>query len=317
MRFVDEQGLSRHLVRSEPGEDLLAALAELATSQQWQRALVIGAGVLELVEVRDPEGALHTLEHAQLVALSGTVTAEGSSAAVMLLGTMISGAQLVSGRLVEAVAGDMLLRIDGVVSPAPAEEEAEQPAAEPPLPIDAIDAIDGIDAIDTLDTEPPVALRSVDLTPATAPATGPEPDSEPDTVEDEVPVPEQSTTPSDPAPASEPTPGRITFGPIEPPAPLSAPKPPSRTFRTRPIPRRIPSRPNADWDDDVAPDEGDYLRHPQLGLCKVEGTDERGGTIIVVPSGRRRTLHLDALKVLPGEDDDEGRHVFKVVGPRR
>ena len=41
MRFVDEQGLSRHLVRSEPGEDLLAALAELATSQQWQRALVI------------------------------------------------------------------------------------------------------------------------------------------------------------------------------------------------------------------------------------------------------------------------------------
>jgi predicted DNA-binding protein with PD1-like motif len=299
MRFVDEQGLSRHLVRSKPGEDLLAALADLAKSQRWKRALVIGAGILELVEVRDHQGELHTLEHAQLVALSGTVTSEGDEAAVMLLGTMISGSHLVTGGLVEAVAGDLLLRIDGIVEATPAALSDPPPAA-PPL--------------HGTDTEPPVALRPTDLTPPDAPPVAP--DSEPDTIDEEVVVSEPSPPPPTPSPAPDAAPARVAVSDTP---PLSAPKPPSKTFRTRPIPRRVPSRPRADdWDGDyVAPEEGEYLQHPQLGLCRVEGPDERGGTIIVVPSGRRRTLRLDALRVMPAEEDEEGRQVYKILGPRR
>lgn len=304
MRFVDEQGLSRHLVRSEPGEDLLAALAALATSQRWRRALVIGAGVLDLVEVRDPEGELHTLEHAELVALSGTVTAEGSRAVVMLLGTMISGAQLVSGRLVEAVAGDMLLRIDGVVTTTPAIPNESSPPAPPAT---------------TVDTEPPAARRPANLTPAKAarPMLELEPEPMPKPMPEPTPEPMPEPTPAPRAASAAPGPATAAarVGVSEPP-PLSAPKPPSQTFRTRPIPRRIPSRPHAEWDE-VSPEAGDYLQHPQLGLCRVEGPDNRGGTLIIVPSGRRRTLQLDALKVLPAEEDDEGRMVHRILGPRR
>ena len=62
---------------------------------------------------------------------------------------------------------------------------------------------------------------------------------------------------------------------------------------------------------------GDYLDHPQLGLCEVVGDDDSGGTKIRVPSGKLRVLRLDALRVNPAERDDEGRKVFKIVGPRR
>lgn len=290
MRFVDEQGLARHLVRSEAGEDLLASLAELSNRQRWKRALVIGAGVLELVEVRDAVGELHTLEQAELVALSGTVTAAEPAPRVVLLGTMIAGARLVTGRLVEAVAGEMLLRIDGVVMETPAAVSDLPPAMAPP-------------------TDPPPALRPTDLSVGAPAPSPPAPAREPDTIDEEVEVPAEPDTESEPG----------AIGPVSPapaPPPLSAPKPPSKTFRTRPIPRRIPSRPRAGWDE-LMPDEGEYLDHPQLGLCRVEGHDERGGTIITVPSGRRRTLRLDALRVDPPEEDELGRRIFRILGPRR
>ncbi len=96
----------------------------------------------------------------------------------------------------------------------------------------------------------------------------------------------------------------------------SATKPLSQTFSAKPIPKRLPSSPGArEENPEVEP--GDLLNHPQLGMCEVVGDDESGGTRIRVPSGRVRVLRLDALQVLAGERDEQGRTVFRVAGPRR
>jgi predicted DNA-binding protein with PD1-like motif len=103
---------------------------------------------------------------------------------------------------------------------------------------------------------------------------------------------------------------------VEADSPRSATKPVSQTFSTKPIPKRLPSSPgNRDENPEVEP--GDLLTHPQLGICEVVGDDASGGTRIRVPSGRVRVLRLDALQVLAGEKDEQGRTVFQVAGPRR
>lgn len=100
----------------------------------------------------------------------------------------------------------------------------------------------------------------------------------------------------------------------------SASKPLSQSFKTKPIVRPIatPTLDLGDEDDDnPIVNAGDYIDHPQLGLCEVVGDDDSGGTKIRVPSGKTRVLRLEALRVLHGVEDDEGRHVFKVTGPRK
>jgi predicted DNA-binding protein with PD1-like motif len=98
----------------------------------------------------------------------------------------------------------------------------------------------------------------------------------------------------------------------------SATKPLSQSFTTRPVVQRPTSPAFASIDEnnpEVEP--GDVIDHPQLGLCEVVGDDGSGGTRIRMISGRVRVLRLDALRVLPGLEDDTGRLVFRVAGPRR
>ena len=99
----------------------------------------------------------------------------------------------------------------------------------------------------------------------------------------------------------------------------SASKPLSQSFKTKPVVHRPPTRNFDDDDHDENPiiNTGDFLNHPQLGLCEVVGDDESGGTRIRVPSGRIRVLKLEALRVMPGALDEEGRNVFRVAGPRK
>lgn len=100
----------------------------------------------------------------------------------------------------------------------------------------------------------------------------------------------------------------------------SATKPLSQSFSTKPIVRPI-AGPVLDLDDDEHENPmvntGDYVNHPQLGLCEVVGEDNSGATKIRVGGGKTRSLRLEALEVLPGVEDEEGRMVFKVTGPRR
>jgi predicted DNA-binding protein with PD1-like motif len=124
------------------------------------------------------------------------------------------------------------------------------------------------------------------------------------------------TSPSPPfAAARTATPQRVV-----PDGSRSAAKPLSQSFKTKPIVRKPQpiSYGRADDDDDnPIVNAGDFLNHPQLGLCEVVGDDDSGGTKIRISSGRSRVLKLDTLIVLPGELDDEGRNVFKIAGPRK
>ncbi|RLB45224.1 MAG: hypothetical protein DRI90_28670, partial [Deltaproteobacteria bacterium] len=89
MHLVDEQAISRGMVRVEPGEDLIEALEALAQAAGWRDGYVTGAGVLELVELASgPDGATDTLENAELASLSGRIAHENNQAVARLRATV-------------------------------------------------------------------------------------------------------------------------------------------------------------------------------------------------------------------------------------
>lgn len=148
-------------------------------------------------------------------------------------------------------------------------------------------------------------------------------------------VSERATTRSVPpqAASARTSTDRAPVGPVASASAPSAPKPPSfgeghrsaskplsQSFKTKPVVR--PMKPTIDLDDEDFHENpivnvGDYLDHPQLGLCEVVGEDDSGGTKIRVGTGKTRVLRLEALQVLQGVEDEEGRMVFKITGPRK
>ena len=121
--------------------------------------------------------------------------------------------------------------------------------------------------------------------------------------------------PSVPSAASSPT----TQLPQSADGQRSATKPLSQSFSTKPVLRRIPTTPHDAGEiyaEDVLP--GDVLDHPQLGMCEVVGEDDDGGTQVRVPSGRIRTLKLEALRILPSDrEPPEGKSIYRIDGPQR
>lgn len=99
----------------------------------------------------------------------------------------------------------------------------------------------------------------------------------------------------------------------------AASKPMSQSFTTKPVLHKRPTRSLEDDESEENPvvNPGDFLAHPQLGLCEVVGDDDTGGTRIRLESGRLRVLKLEHLKVDDAEEDAEGRRIYRVVGPRR
>jgi hypothetical protein len=133
-------------------------------------------------------------------------------------------------------------------------------------------------------------------------------------VVDVVPLAAAATASAPLPPARAPAPSTPDDSARPATAPLSA------TFSKKPIIARRPSAGPSDEEDDEPqphPEPGEWLDHPQLGLCEVVGDDASGGTRIRIPSGRVATLKLDALRVLPFEADAEGRAVYKIAGPRK
>lgn len=124
------------------------------------------------------------------------------------------------------------------------------------------------------------------------------------------PPPARSSSPSR---GSSPGPTPAATGPMN--------QPPSQSFTKQPM-VRPPMRRAFDLDEDENDDNpivnvGDHLQHPQLGLCEVVGEDGSGGTKIRLGSGKVRVLKLEALRVLRGAADEEGRMIFRVAGPRK
>ncbi|MEZ4440876.1 MAG: PPC domain-containing DNA-binding protein [Polyangiaceae bacterium] len=123
------------------------------------------------------------------------------------------------------------------------------------------------------------------------------------------------------APAPSPSGPGSTMAAVGAGAPRDASKPPSMSFANKPIvrppsPGHTREHPHED-DENPVIENGEFLDHPQLGLCEVVGVDAGGGTKIRLSTGKIRVLKLEALKVLAGDVDDEGRMVFRVEGPRR
>ncbi|MCC6527547.1 MAG: DUF296 domain-containing protein [Polyangiaceae bacterium] len=242
MRLVDADAISRGIIRTDPGEDLLAALATLARAAGWEEALVSGAGVLELCELAVAPGEATTLENAAVTCLAGRITRHEGGVEVALHATVLAAGEAKSGRIVAAVTGPLSLVVDAIAG-RPAVTARARPAPQP---------------------SPPAAPR--------------------------------------PAPAESPAapPVALGFGPI-------------------PVPKRPPAPvPEDDEEGGVEfVNAGDFLDHPQFGLCAVLGEDPSGGTRVRSPAGRLLVLRLEALRVLPAATDAEGHQIYKVVGPRR
>jgi predicted DNA-binding protein with PD1-like motif len=285
VQLVDPRSITRGMVRVDTGEDLVEALEALAQAAGWTDAYVTGAGELELVELTAAAGGeTQTLENAQLTALSGRIQRRDGHVVVELRASVVTSGAVHSGRIAAAITGKLLLVVDAV------SEVAPLPLGHHTVPAVALSA-------KPLGGAP--ALASV----ATERATMPSPHSQ--------------------APPASVTQPRSTFlggasrGGL---TPRAATKPISSSFKTRPIVSPVRSTASFDDGDDhenPIVNAGEFLRHPQLGLCEVVGDDDSGGTRIRVPTGKLRVLRLDALQVMPAERDDEDRMVFKITGPRK
>src|SRR5262245_3798915 len=102
------------MVRAEPGEDLVESLQAIAQAAGWREAFVTGAGVFDLVELAIGDSEVVTLERAELVSLAGRITREAGRAVVDLRASLLAGGRLVSGRIVAAMTGQVILTVDAI-----------------------------------------------------------------------------------------------------------------------------------------------------------------------------------------------------------
>jgi uncharacterized protein len=133
---------------------------------------------------------------------------------------------------------------------------------------------------------------------------------------------------SDGAPSETPEPTGISWSHV---AAVSSQPPPeprvttARTGRRRghvptgklppaPRPQPLPERRRMSEDEfleERQPERGDFIEHRQFGLCRVDGEDAEGGLLIRLPSGVRKVIRLEMLRVEAPRHQD-GRRIFSV-----
>jgi predicted DNA-binding protein with PD1-like motif len=87
-----------------------------------------------------------------------------------------------------------------------------------------------------------------------------------------------------------------------------------QAFAAQPIPEK--KRAATEEAEEPVLEPGDWVAHKQFGLCRVEGEDAEGALVIRLPSGVRKAIRLDFLRVLPAHEQD-GRRVFPLEPRRR
>ena len=93
------------------------------------------------------------------------------------------------------------------------------------------------------------------------------------------------------------------------------PEPKEPAFVPPPLPVR--NRPTEeDFFDEPIPVKGDWVDHKQFGLCRIDGEDAEGSLIIRLPSGVRKAIKLDYLRVEPARIDGD-RRIFPLHPKRR
>jgi predicted DNA-binding protein with PD1-like motif len=100
--------------------------------------------------------------------------------------------------------------------------------------------------------------------------------------------------------AAQPTPARAPRTPHMPPERVVEP-----AFAAQPIPDK--KRVVDTEEDEPILAQGDWVAHKQFGLCHVDGEDSEGAVIIRLPSGVRKVIRLDFLRVLPCHVQDDRR----------
>lgn len=266
------------MIRGERGEDLLGALEQIATLAGWQDAYVTGTGDFALVELANE--AADTFEDARILTLSGRIRRRAGSTMLELHASVEVDGQVHAGRIEAALCGQVLLVVDAVV-PASARPKAVPHRSASPR------------------ESRPGASRSGASRPLAGAATSP------------AASPRRAA--ATPSAAGRPSPagtGRSSSPALRRDRPKLQP------------PKRHQPAENFDEDEDdddayLEVEPGDFLQHPQLGLCRVVGDDNSGGTRITVDGGRIRVLRLDTMIVRSAKVDAEGRRVFPVIGPRK
>ncbi len=285
MRLVDSGSTVRGIVRVDNGDDLLGALEALAAATAWTEALVTGAGSVSLIELAGSAGSAvgassptDTFEDAEIVQLSGRIARRAEGCVVTLHATLIEHGNVRIGRIVAAIANELLLAVDAITTTHAARALPAQEAAQ----VTRADA--GANGTLTAASPHPEAPRPSATTASAAP---------------------QATPPSLPLPQR---PASLAAQPTL-PAPL-APRPLATRLRENGIA-------DDDFDNEVEIQPGDLLEHPQLGSCEVVGDDPSGGTRVRMPSGRVGVLRLDTLRILPPPDEGASPRVYRVAGPRK
>jgi len=84
-------------------------------------------------------------------------------------------------------------------------------------------------------------------------------------------------------------------------------------FAAHPIPEKKKAIDTEADEPNLEP--GDWVAHKQFGLCRVEGEDAEGALIIRLPSGVRKAIRLDYMRILPCTMQDD-RRIFPLE-PRK
>jgi len=84
-------------------------------------------------------------------------------------------------------------------------------------------------------------------------------------------------------------------------------------FAAQPIPEKKKAIDTEADEPNLEP--GDWVAHKQFGLCRVEGEDAEGALIIRLPSGVRKAIRLDYMRILPCTMQDD-RRIFPLE-PRK
>lgn len=271
--MLEARRVRRYVLRLDDGAVLPDALETALSAARVRRATLRGAGELRSVELAAGEdGAPRAFEGAlELLALEGRFDASagpGVEARVQVARETEAGLQLVGGRLLEAVARDVELEVEGL-------EDLEE--------VRGLAALEKGRAVRR--------ERERDAAPA------------PDPGSPWAAVAEASAAVE--APPPEPAPRRPRRRPAADLPPL---------MRPDPIPEKRRQEASAPLTTET-PERGDHVEHRQFGLCRVDGEDAHGGLVIRLPSGRRKTINLDYLEVLPPRTGADGR-IFP-LRPRR
>lgn len=287
MKVFESRGARALLVRLERGEDVLGALATLAAKEKIGAAWVRGIGSLASAKVRRQiEGPL------EVMSFEGTLTfADGEADARLRVSLASDSGQGARGRLEGGEALNLELRIE-VFEELRAEKPASRAWTAPREPERRepqrreLEDDDDLGEDDDLEDEP-LAARA-------APA-----------------APSGAVSWADVAAASVEAEAEPEFVPA-PRRPKKKKKTPG--FKPPPLPKKQ-SAAEEPVDDDYFPAKGDFIRHRQFGLCRVDREDANGGVVIRLPSGIKKTLRLDFMDV--GAPRMEGHKRVFAVRPRK